>query len=75
MDVFDEVVRRIARGQPFRVAVPLDLVTEVLSKLAAQVPLPAIVVRRAEFGAGDALLDIAGRGDNWMLAGGAAPES
>ncbi len=75
MDFLEVVVRRIGMGQPFSVAVPLDLLTAVLSELAVKGALPAIVVRRAELGFGDALLDFAGKDDSWMLAGSAAPES
>jgi hypothetical protein len=75
MDLEVEVLRRLDRGQPFRVAVSLEGLSNLLSWLSDQRgSLPAIAVRRLPVEGGDALIDFAGKDDGWMLNDRKPPE-
>lgn len=68
MDLTAQVLRRLERRRPFRVAVPPNDLTELLSSLAARWPsLPEIVVRRANADGSDVLLDFSGVDTSWAL--------
>ena len=68
MDLLLEVVDRLGRKQPFRVAVPKNGLTEFLSRLAsARGQLPEIAIWTSRDRADCVCVDFAGADGEWVL--------
>jgi hypothetical protein len=76
MELIAEVLRRLDRGQPFRVAVPMKNLTELLTELAdLRGHLPEIAIWPTRVDAADVLIDFSGAAGAWVLRGGRENEA